>query len=176
MENFPLQAEVIYARPTSEIPEYLQEATFPISIVCSPKKKTETTVETQEDKLNEGCDFSSLLDEKKGKDHEQFEATGKEVEEQKEQSIGLSYNCDETNFGYSSSDEDVDRFSNAVNTLPDLSVAGRQINVKLFLEIFNSESESPLEASQCDALIYALKNRLAVIQGEYVIIVHLSSS
>jgi hypothetical protein len=43
---------------------------------------------------------------------------------------------------------------------------GGRMNVERFLEIFNSSSESSLEASQCDALVHALKNRLAVIQGE----------
>ena len=42
-----------------------------------------------------------------------------------------------------------------------------RMGVEQFLEIFNSSSESSLEASQCDALIHALKNKLAVIQGEY---------
>jgi hypothetical protein len=43
---------------------------------------------------------------------------------------------------------------------------GGRMSVERFLEIFNSSSESSLEASQCDALVHALKNRLAVIQGE----------
>ena len=42
---------------------------------------------------------------------------------------------------------------------------GGRMNVERFLEIFSSSSESSLEASQCDALVHALKNRLAVIQG-----------
>ena len=42
-----------------------------------------------------------------------------------------------------------------------------RMDVELFLEIFNSSSESSLEASQCDALIHALTNKLAVIQGKY---------
>ena len=48
MESFPLQEEVVYARPT-ELPGYLKEATFHTSIVCSIKKAN-TTKEVQEDK------------------------------------------------------------------------------------------------------------------------------
>jgi hypothetical protein len=43
---------------------------------------------------------------------------------------------------------------------------GGRMNVERFLESFSSSSESSLEASQCKALVHALKNRLAVIQGK----------
>ncbi|CAB3999613.1 partial [Paramuricea clavata] len=42
---------------------------------------------------------------------------------------------------------------------------GSQEKLERFLEKFNSSSQSSLEASQCDALVHALKNKLAVIQG-----------
>lgn len=42
---------------------------------------------------------------------------------------------------------------------------GSQEKLESFLEKFNSSSQSSLEASQCDALVHALKNKLAVIQG-----------
>ena len=42
----------------------------------------------------------------------------------------------------------------------------RRMEVERFLEVFNASSESFLEASQCEALVHALKNRLAVIQGK----------
>ena len=48
MENFPLQEEVVYAKPT-ELPDYLKEATFQTAIVCSSKKKT-TAVQVKEEK------------------------------------------------------------------------------------------------------------------------------
>ena len=47
---------------------------------------------------------------------------------------------------------------------------GSRENVARFLKKFNPSSQSFLEASQCDALVHALKNKFAVIQGEYVII------
>ena len=46
----------------------------------------------------------------------------------------------------------------------DEDIKGR-MNVQPFLKTFNSSSESRLEASQCDALIHTLKNKLAIIQG-----------
>ena len=42
---------------------------------------------------------------------------------------------------------------------------GGRMNVEDFLETFSSKSESSLEASQCDALVHALKNKLAIVQG-----------
>ena len=49
-------------------------------------------------------------------------------------------------------------------------VSQERETVLRFLKLFNSSSQSFLEASQCDALVYALKNKLAVIQGEYSIL------
>jgi hypothetical protein len=46
---------------------------------------------------------------------------------------------------------------------------GVRMDVKQFLEIFNACSESCLEASQRVALTHALTNKLAVIQGEYML-------
>ena len=59
MENFPLQAEVIYAQPAVEFPGYLKDATFEASIICS-SQTTGTAKETQEDKPGEVKDSSNI--------------------------------------------------------------------------------------------------------------------
>ena len=52
---------------------------------------------------------------------------------------------------------------------PDYFYSGERVNVKEFLEILKSNSmKTPLEASQCEALIHALENKLAIIQGMQV--------
>ena len=48
---------------------------------------------------------------------------------------------------------------------PSQGKLGGRMNVEYFLETFSSKSESSLEASQCDALVHALKNKLAIVQG-----------
>ena len=40
-----------------------------------------------------------------------------------------------------------------------------RMKVSEFLEIFNEDCKTPLEKSQCIALVHALQNRLAIIQG-----------
>ena len=48
---------------------------------------------------------------------------------------------------------------------------GKRMNVERFLEeIRNSTSKSLLEESQCEALVHALESKLAIIQGEPIII------
>jgi hypothetical protein len=59
MENFPLQAEVIYAKPAQEFPGYLKDATFSASIICS-SQTTGTAKETQRDKPGEVKDSSNI--------------------------------------------------------------------------------------------------------------------
>ena len=52
MENFPLQAEVLYAKseePVKEIPSYLKEATFQTAVVCW-RANSDTANETEKDK------------------------------------------------------------------------------------------------------------------------------
>ena len=49
--------------------------------------------------------------------------------------------------------------------MPSHGKLGGRMNVEDFLETFSSKSESSLEASQCDALVHALKNKLAIVQG-----------
>jgi hypothetical protein len=61
MENFPLQAEVIYAKPAQELPGYLKDATFKTSIVCSSKNTPSTAEERQGDKP-EGKNSSNTLE------------------------------------------------------------------------------------------------------------------
>ena len=56
----------------------------------------------------------------------------------------------------------------SINTESDLQgELGGRMKVERFLETFNSCSESSLEASQRTALIHVLKNKLAIVQGEY---------
>ena len=58
--------------------------------------------------------------------------------------------------------------SSSVNTESNLQgELGGRMKVERFLETFNSCSESSLEASQRTALIHVLKNKLAIVQGEY---------
>lgn len=45
------------------------------------------------------------------------------------------------------------------------SKSTKRMRVSEFLEIFNEDCKTPLEKSQCTALVHALQNRLAIIQG-----------
>ena len=100
MENFPLQAEVVYARSTEQLPDYLQRA--------------------------ETLDTSSIYEESSSKPRFLFSL-----------------------FSLFSPND----------------ICNGRMEFKKFLEIFNSDSSTSLEASQCAALKHALKNRLAIIQG-----------
>ena len=225
MENFPLQAEVIYSKPAQEIPGYLKDARFQTAIVSSSKKAKRTTDESQNNRREEG-DSSNNVEASEERDTEEFETINT-------QSLGSSCAIDldreldlDSLLGRSTSSVSLSKF---VDTLPDFcpeekmnakpeqkevheeykntdncvftcmafiggvdpseiegahpndnhipeniepqdtdsqEKLGGRMNVERFLEIFNSSSQSSLEASQCDALVHALKNRLAVIQGE----------
>lgn len=53
MENFPLQAEVLYAKSpetVQEMPSYLKDATFHTAIVCPPANRKSIAAETGMDK------------------------------------------------------------------------------------------------------------------------------
>jgi hypothetical protein len=281
MENFPLQADVIYAKPALELPDYLKEATFETSIVCSSKNTKSAAEKKQGYKLEEGKDSSNTVEASEREDIEEFEAMDtqsidsscgidldrefyrdsfpdeekngehslpeydedeqlseydddkqlgehdedeqlneyddnkqldeyhkgeqlneyddeKQLDEYDEDREQLGeynedgqlgeYDDDEQLSEYdeevqsegdkasTSSDDDMEvepTSTSTSNTSQDTSSQerlGRRMNVERFLEIFDSSSESSLEASQCEALVHALKNRLAVIQGEQVII------
>ena len=52
---------------------------------------------------------------------------------------------------------------------PDYFHPEKRVKVKEFLETLKSNSmKTPLEESQCEALIHALENKLAIIQGMQV--------
>jgi hypothetical protein len=74
MENFPLQADVIYAKPARELPDYLKEATFETSIVCSSKNTKSAAEKKQGYKLEEGKDSSNTVEASEREDIEEFEA------------------------------------------------------------------------------------------------------
>ncbi|XP_028410574.1 NFX1-type zinc finger-containing protein 1-like [Dendronephthya gigantea] len=95
MENFPLQAEVVFADKTSQQPNYLQQAN---TVDTSPIYK--------ESPSTDGMEASSLNEISKG-----------------------------------------------------------TMEFARFLEVFNAQSSTSLEASQSEALKQALTNRLAIIQG-----------
>ena len=99
MENFPLQQEVIYARNSSQLPDYLQKA---------------ATVDT-----------STIYQEKTSQNSSWFSL--------------ISPN----------------------------DISNGTMGFSRFLEIFNVNSSTLLEPSQCQALKQALMNRLAIIQGAY---------
>ena len=99
MENFPLNQEVIYARNSSQLPDYLQKA---------------ATVDT-----------STIYLEKPSQNSSWFSL--------------ISPN----------------------------DISNGTMEFSRFLEIFNVNSSTLLEPSQCQALKQALMNRLAIIQGAY---------
>ena len=220
MENFPLQAEVIYSKPAQEIAGYLKDARFQTAIVSSSKKAKRTADESQKDRREEEGDSSNNLEASEGSDIEEFETIDTQslgsscaidldrelyldsLSRRSSSSVSLSESVDTLpDFWPEEVGEEcinVDNYimpqfickidpSEIKGALPDdkleekidinhipenieLSASqeklGGRMNVERFLEIFNSSSRSSLEASQCDALVYALKNRLAVIQGE----------
>jgi hypothetical protein len=187
MENFPLQAEVIYAKPAQELPGYLKDATFKTSIVCSSKNTSSLAEESQGDKP-EGKNSSNTLETSEEEVFEESVTVSKQSNE--------SFNADQTESTWDMlvkmirrttsskaelSEDDKESSSNVHDMAVEPSCAkisneshdtaseerlGRRMNVERFLESFNSSSESSLEASQCKALVHALKNRLAVIQGK----------
>ena len=217
MENFPLQAEVIYAKPAQELPGYLKDATFKTSIVCSSKNTSSTAKESQGDKP-EGNNSSNTLETSEEEvfeesvpvskqSNESFNAVQRNTLETSEgevfeESVTVSKQSNESPnadqrdsrwelllkmFGRTTSskadlsEDDKESSSNVHDVAVEPSCAkisneshdtaseerlGRRMNVERFLESFNSSSESSLEASQCKALVHALKNRLAVIQGK----------
>lgn len=223
MENFPLQEEVVYAKPT-ELPDYLKEATFQTAIVCSSKKKS-TAVQVKEEKPeapeekyfsapSEASDeYSSNTSEASEeedlgmKNLKPDEDWSDEESDMSETNITLSrrrHNSDSSSeFGHSRPDfcleemmttnssreasdtecKSIDQYlfldfqceidqSEIVGVdleekqdIPSQAKLGGRMNVEHFLETFSSSSESSLEASQCDALVHALKNKLAIVQG-----------
>ena len=50
MDNFPLQKEIVYAKPSQELPAYLKETTLDTSIVLK-----------EEGKHKKGNDFSNIF-------------------------------------------------------------------------------------------------------------------
>ena len=306
MENFPLQAEIIYAKPSMKLPDYLKEATFRTAIVCPRKTTASTGVEGEKDDstlgeceeedveesedLDEqslcasaGIDFSSIsgfdeetnfgvgLEESKeegtkeseeespeeGEEEDYYSSEESEEEEgpeegeeedcyssdeseeeegteegdeedcyssdESEEEEGTEETCSNNSEAYEEQEEfyaldehEVDgTFSCGVEQMDNdfipqdileatfsskaegsddikepISTAtltddnssarnpsepqeksskkklGHRMEVEQFLELFNSSSDSYLEASQCEALVHALKNRLAVIQGK----------
>ena len=187
MENFPLQAEVIYAKPAQELPGYLKDATFKTSIVCSSKNTSSLAEESQGDKP-EGKNSSNTLETSEEEVFEESVTVSKQSNE--------SFNADQTESTWDMlvkmirrttsskaelSENDKESSSNVHDMTVESSCAkisneshdtaseerlGGRMNVERFLESFSSSSESSLEASQCKALVHALKNRLAVIQGK----------
>ena len=107
VENFPLQAEIVYANKTSQPPNYLQQAD---TVNTGPIYKEDTSKEIFEDSCMSTDDV-----------------------------------CDGT------------------------------VEFARFLEVFNPHSSTCLEASQSEALIHALTNRLAIIQGKKTKITSLCS-
>ena len=52
----------------------------------------------------------------------------------------------------------------SLDIFPTTSIAKR-MEVRQFLETLKCDSNTALEESQCEALVHALKNKLAIIQG-----------
>ena len=187
MENFPLQAEVIYAKPAQELPGYLKGATFETSIVCSSKNTSSTAEESQGDKP-EGKNPSYTLETSDGEVFEESVTVSKQSNESSNVDhkhsrwkVFLKMFGRTTSSKAERSEDDKESSSNVHNMAVESSCAkisnephdtpseerlGGRMNVERFFESFNSSSESSLEASQCKALVHAVKNRLAVIQGE----------
>ncbi len=222
MESFPLQEEVIYAKPVQELPGYLKKATFDTSVVCSPKKAG-IIHERQGDKPDEGKN-SSKTEANEGKNLQEMKRNDcvssgdamliddfyefvelpsdppcdeeintecnfseklplevqntKPVLEVYKESTTISKQIGnvERTFPNDKSEERMDIDPIAENNLHSKCLSkekqgkgkhGGRMNVESFLEIFNSSLQSSLDASQCDALTHALKNKLAVIQGEH---------
>ena len=60
MENFPLQAEIVYAKSTQEMPNYLKDVMFQTRRVCPPMTKS-GEAETEKDKSEATKELSNNL-------------------------------------------------------------------------------------------------------------------
>ena len=184
MENFPLENQIIYANHELDLPEYLKEATIETSIVCS-YKEAKTCDDPPEKQLN----VDNMMDTSEGEKIEEVNGLVQSVDvmsiDQSANHNGTSSLKITTNIQNNSlhpksksktkqrgcMDDNWNKFMpTSPNVLEPGEIRsqeglGERMNVKRFLEKFNSSSESSLEASQCDALVHALKNKLAIIQG-----------
>ena len=183
MENFPLQNEIIYAKHSLDLPEYLKEATIETSIVCSYKE-----AKTRDDPPEKQQNVDNMMDTSEGEKIEEVNGLVQSVDVMSiDQSVNhnrtSSLQIDTTNIPNNSLHPKSkqrecidDKWNKFMPTSPNVLEPGEissqeelgvRMNVERFLEKFNSSLESSLEASQCDALVHALKNKLAIIQGMY---------
>ena len=215
VEDFALQPEIIYARPSREMPSYLIGATCRTSIVCSTKKTANTISEERKDEPEERIPTEernsygespaeespaeeSPAEESPAEESPAEESTEEESSEEEsseeessegedlDSPLNYSFNDEarpsedcpvtfhklvEEHFPECSSQCNVEADQPSAETSNEDTGSheklGKRMVVERFVEIFNSSSESSLEASQCEALTHALKNKLAIIQGQY---------
>ena len=154
MENVPLQKEIIYAETALELPKYLAEATFDTSAIFSPMLDTYKSLTNTNPSDVEGALLNYTPVEQMDTDGIPENNMHSKSTWKTEQSVDVKEPADATASSEPGSREKL----------------GGRMNVERFLAVFNSNSESSLEASQCGALIHALTNKLAVIQGTCVFI------
>ena len=173
VEDFALQPEIIYARHSREMPSYLKGATCRTSIVCSTKTTANTIGEEQKDEPEEQVlTDSSETESVEGEDLDALSdhSSDDKMRPSEDKRVGLFKLLSEwlsENSSRRISEADQSSAETSNEDTGSHKKLGKRMEVERFVEFFNSSSESSLEASQCEALTHALKNKLAIIQGQY---------
>jgi hypothetical protein len=153
MGNFPLQAEIIYAKPAQEFPGYLKDATFEASIICS-SQTTGTAKETQEDKPGEVKD-SSNISEASDRENLQEMKVNDCVSPGNNMTVGNSSKlveiCDSTINAECSLREKLTLKTQSIKPMLEfcnlLTTIGKRINIPFYINPSNIESALPDDKS-----------------------------